>query len=195
MKTALIKIATTSGIALLTGANSGNAIQFRGELRGVWALGTDFEHTYGVSQCGIEPGDTFTWSYVYESQDVNGLFSPREHGLRIIKSDPLFPFDPGTVLNFDSVPFAEGLIVSEGAVSGLVGPGDRFLWEYDFYNPETMRSEASHFSIGLNDFRGFGAGSLTWSSPTPAAVPEASTCVLFSLGLGFLWLKVAKKKR
>lgn len=194
MKTASTRIAIACGVVLLAIENSGNAIEFRGELRGVWEPGTDFEHTYGVKQCGIEPGDTFTWTYVYDSHDVNGIFSPREHGLRIFKSDPLFPFDPGTILNFDSEPFANGLIVSEGAVSGLLGPGDRFLWEYDFFNPETMRSEASHFSIGLNDFRGFGAGRLTWSSPAPVAVPESSTCILFSLGFGFLWLRGAKKK-
>ena len=181
-------------VALFAIGNSAKAVQFRGELRGVWEAGTDFDHTYGVSQVGIRPGDTFRWSYVYDAEDVNGLFSPGEHGLHIIKSDPLFPYAPGTILNFDAEPFAGGPAVTDGIVSGLEGPGGKFVWEYHFYNPETRQTEASHFSIGLNDFRGFGAGRLTWTDPVSTAVPETSTCVLLLSGLLPLWYLKRKNR-
>ena len=181
-------------VALLATVNSAEATQFEGEIRGVWEAGTDFAHTYGVSQVGIKPGDTFSWSYVYNADDVNGTFSPWDNGLEIIKSDPLFPYISGTVLNFDVRPFALGLVVADGAVAGLVGAADRFLWEYDFFNPDTGLFEGGRFSVGLNDFRGFGAGRLTWSDPVPVAVPETSTCILLSLGLLPLWLMRGEKK-
>jgi hypothetical protein len=178
----LLNIAIVAGILQIL-TTAAEAVQFRGAVTGRWKGGSDFIYTYGVSQSGIKAGDTFTWEYVYESDAMDGSFSPWENDLQIIKSDPLFPFSPGTVIHMDAVPFAWALTVADGQVTGISGPRERFVWEFDFLNPDSGQSEASHFSLGLEEFGGFGSGTVTWSDPV--RVPDQTNtfaCLLLSVG-------------
>lgn len=146
--------------------------QFQGEFTGIW--------TVGVPSANINPGDSFTWYYIYESDDVNGSFgmaSPAT-GAYVLRDDI-----PGLEGRMDN--WASGFLTVEG------GSVVAALLRYEFDDPRTPPS-VSTFRIDLESFRGFGDGTVTFADPVP--VPEPSS-LLLSLTCALVWRIMVRSSR